>query len=75
MSRAAPPASLQLLEFSLETLSASLILGAGQALALQVLTQALAFAVVVSTPLALQSQFLGEALEFPLELQVGVLPR
>jgi hypothetical protein len=55
-------------------LDVPLIPGASQAFTLQLLTQALAFAMVVCTSLALQLQFLREALEFSLKLQVRVLP-
>ena len=58
----------------MKALDVPLILGASQAFALQLLTQALAFAMIVRTSLALQLQLLREALEFSLKLQVRVLP-
>jgi hypothetical protein len=65
---------LQIPEVSLEALDVPLIPGASQAFTLRFLTQALTFAMVVRTSLALQLELLCEALEFPLELQVWVLP-
>jgi len=61
---------LQLLKVSLKALNDPLIPGARHAFTLQLLTQALAFAMVVRTSLALQLQLLREALEFSLQLQV-----
>ncbi len=51
-----------------------LIPGASQAFTLQLLIQALKFAMIVRTSLALQLHLLREALEFSRELKVGVLP-
>ena len=63
------------MKVSLKAFDVPLIPGASQAFTLQLLTQALALVVVVRTSLTLQLQFFGEALKFPLELLVGVLPR
>jgi hypothetical protein len=70
---------LQLTKVSIRALDDPLIPGASQAFTLQLLTQALTFATVVRTSLALQLQllresFLREALEFSLKLQARVLP-
>jgi hypothetical protein len=65
---------LQLLEVSLKALDVPLIPGASQVFTLQLLTQALAFAMLVRTSLTLQLRLLREALEFSLKLQGQVLP-
>jgi hypothetical protein len=61
------------LKISLKAFDVPLIPAASQAFTLQLLTQALAFAMVVRTSLALQPLLLREALEFSLKLQLRVL--